>query len=299
MEALLEQDARPRMVDAVLNYCGDMDYKPMSVARTSHGHPKSPGKGGSAAADEGETSVDPNANAMSSLNIEPRHVQIEDGSSVSTHTDLDREGFILMHHPSKVTDFKDMDQIQGIYYPEIRALMKDLVGAEGVEFPPEAGAYRSTKARANESRAAMVVHLDFTDKGANYCMSQELPDRPKNIRRWAFYKIWRALSPVAPVDVPFAVMDSQSLKRTDIVPVDTQYEHIPGVTESAVLHYNPDHRWMYFSQMKRDDIVVFKTYDSDSSKNFPVAHTAFTDTSAPDLASRSSFELRTYVCWYE
>ncbi len=59
--------------------------------------------------------------------------------------------------------------------------------------------------------------------------------------------------------------------------------------------YNPGHRWFYFPEMRRNEALVFKCYDSatDSRARF-TAHTAFNDpTSPPDAAPRESIETRT------
>ncbi|AUW57168.1 hypothetical protein C1T17_02765 [Sphingobium sp. SCG-1] len=237
--------------------------------------------------------------SLNALNIQPRTVSILDGSSIATKPQLDCEGFSLLHHPSTVTDFKDKEQIKDIYFPEVSLLLKKILGADLVEFPYSTGAYRSSRPAEGEVGGALMPHIDFSTTGAVETISRLIPNRLEGVRRWGIYQIWRALSPKAPVDMPLAFLDGQSVDLADYIPVDTNSDHV-GKYETLVLRYNPGHRWIYFSEMTRDDVVVFKTYDSDAAKNVPIGHTAFTDPSAPaDAARRTSHELRAFVGWYD
>jgi hypothetical protein len=58
--------------------------------------------------------------------------------------------------------------------------------------------------------------------------------------------------------------------------------------------WNDQHRWYYFPQMRADEALLIKTFDSatDGRARFSV-HTAFEDPSAPaDAAPRESIETR-------
>jgi hypothetical protein len=61
--------------------------------------------------------------------------------------------------------------------------------------------------------------------------------------------------------------------------------------------YRPGHQWFYAPQMRTDEVLLLKCYDSaqDGGTRF-VPHTAFTDPTAPaDAPPRESIELRTFV----
>ena len=60
-----------------------------------------------------------------------------------------------------------------------------------------------------------------------------------------------------------------------------------------IFHYNPQHRWWYFPDLDRDQVLMFKFYDSDQSRAWRVPHTAFLDTSFTDCHVRESIEYRT------
>ena len=54
--------------------------------------------------------------------------------------------------------------------------------------------------------------------------------------------------------------------------------------ENYVMKYSPKHRWWYFPKITPDQVILLKTYDSDTSgKARFVSHSAFVDpTSPPD-----------------
>jgi hypothetical protein len=64
---------------------------------------------------------------------------------------------------------------------------------------------------------------------------------------------------------------------------------------AAIFHYNPNHRWWYFSNMTREEIVLLKFHDSDSTRALRTPHTAFRDPSFPDAKIRESIEFRTFA----
>ncbi len=64
---------------------------------------------------------------------------------------------------------------------------------------------------------------------------------------------------------------------------------------AAIFHYNPDHRWWYFSNMTRTEVLLFKFHDSDSSRALRTPHTAFHDPSFPNAHTRESIEFRTFA----
>ena len=59
--------------------------------------------------------------------------------------------------------------------------------------------------------------------------------------------------------------------------------------------YNPRHRWVYFPEMRTDEALLIKCFDSarDGRARLSV-HTAFEDPSTPpDAPARESIEIRT------
>ncbi len=67
---------------------------------------------------------------------------------------------------------------------------------------------------------------------------------------------------------------------------------------AAIFRHSPAHRWWYFSQMTRDEVIMLKFHDSDRSVAWRTPHTAFFDPSFPDAKIRCSIECRS-VAYFE
>jgi hypothetical protein len=74
-------------------------------------------------------------------------------------------------------------------------------------------------------------------------------------------------------------------------------EDAPGAS-GFEFHHNPDHRWWYFPDMTRDEILLFKLNDSDQSVAWRVPHSAFHDKAAKATEPRHSIEFRT-IAYFE
>ena len=75
---------------------------------------------------------------------------------------------------------------------------------------------------------------------------------------------------------------------------------VPGEDDmiaATILRYRPGHAWWYFPNMTRDDVLLFKFYDSDHSVTWRCPHTAFHDASFANAQIRSSIETRCVAFW--
>src|SRR3990172_612839 len=88
------------------------------------------------------------------------------------------------------------------------------------------------------------------------------------------------------------VREETSMAQSDFVATEMKYRDRSGETYSV--SHNPEHRWSYFSQMTRDEVLLFKCYDSaEDGRARYGAHSAFdfpTPTSA--IPTRESVEAR-------
>jgi hypothetical protein len=138
------------------------------------------------------------------------------------------------------------------------------------------------------------VHNDYTEWSATKRVRDLLPDEADELlqRRFAIVQVWRPIR--HPVECwPLAIADAQSLSPADMVVTERRYEDRIGQT--SAITYNPAHRWYWFPQMRPDEALVFKVYDSmkDGRARF-TAHTAFDDpTTPPHARPRESIEIRT------
>ena len=130
----------------------------------------------------------------------------------------------------------------------------------------------------------------------------------KGYSRFIATSLWRAFSD-PPQDWPLALCDARSvgvdegtrntLHIVDQIPDEqTMLRDMPNedsLIAAAIFHYNPNHRWWYFSHLTRDEVVLLKFHDSDRSRAMRVPHTAFRDTTFPDAKPRHSIECRSFA----
>lgn len=247
-----------------------------------------------------------NDQSLNQLKLDPRVVPIVDGRSCREPPSLAREGLGLFECPTQVKEFRDVAEVERVYWREVQELILRLTGADAVVVTGPAilrFAERSNEAGGRDnSRAARFVHIDTSDRTAAEFALAAAPKDPRAIRRTAQHNIWRTFS-APPQDVPLAVCDARTVAPSDVVPADAMFDK-GGVVrwkfEALLLRYNPAHRWYFFSDMTRDDVLVFKRNDTDPGEPHQVPHSAFTDLRVPvGTEPRASVEMRTMAYWYE
>lgn len=247
-----------------------------------------------------------NDNTHDVLNVIPRAVAIEDVRYRATPPSLDIEGFRLYPHVSSVRDFRDRNEIERVHTDEIRELLLTVSGADHVTVTAPGilrFAERSKESGAhNNSRPARFVHVDVSDATATNFYARSRPDNGRRVRRSAQYNLWRALSP-PPQDVPLAVCDARSLGAEDLIPADAIFDHNGVVAfsfEALLIRHNPRQHWAFYSNMRPDEVLVFKTNDTDPECAHCVPHGAFDDPDCPpDVPPRTSIEMRGIAYWFE
>jgi hypothetical protein len=108
--------------------------------------------------------------------------------------------------------------------------------------------------------------------------------------------VWRPIRGTV-LSSPLAICDARSVSPHDLIPAERH--HRDRVGEIYQLAFNPGHRWYWFPQMRRNEALVFKCYDSekDGRARF-TAHASFDDPLAPaDAPVRESIEVRTLAFW--
>ena len=152
----------------------------------------------------------------------------------------------------------------------------------------------------DNSRPARFAHVDISDPtAAAFAQRAAPPGRP--LARFAHYNVWRALS-APPQDVPLAVCDARTVRAADLIAADAVFD-APGEPEwsfeGLVLAHAPGHRWHWFSDMHREEALVFKTTTAR-----PVVRTAYRtwlSTIPParrEWAPRASIEMRALALWF-
>jgi hypothetical protein len=221
---------------------------------------------------------------------------------------LNHHGFMLARWPSAVADFRNKADVDAVYPREVERAVKDLTGADVVL--PLGYMLRSAGTTGGGVQPpASDVHVDMsTDRAgrlASAIYAKHFPGRAK-FKRFIASSLWRPVSK-PPHDWPLAVCDGSSVDPNEGVPnimviVDVLPDpnaipaDLPGADKmpaASVFYFNAAHRWWYFPEMTRDEILLVKLHDSDHSKAWRAPHTSFRDPSVTNGVPRESIEFRT------
>ena len=264
---------QPHHVAGVLNYLADRNERPVSYT-----YRPPPG-------------VSPRTG-----NYVKHTMPIYDGRAIADRISLDKQGFAIEHQLTKIANFYDEPEVRSFYYPEVERLVKESTGAVRVlVFDHNVRSREKMKQGAkNVSEPVKVAHNDYTLKSGPQRVRDLLPDEAKALlkNRFAFINVWRPIS-IEPVqESPLAVCDAQSMALEDFVRHVLKYRDRDGEVYSVA--YNPNHKWYYIPQQRKDEVLLLKCYDSDDRAARFTAHSAFADpTSPPDAPARESIEART------
>jgi hypothetical protein len=247
---------------------------------------------------------------------------IRDGRDVREHLTLDSHGFRLLDHRSVIGDFHDKEVVDRLYPDEAVALIKEATGAASVvsrgwmirtsgDISRRVEKVVGYRHQGGIQPPAGEVHVDFSPRSAPRLAEQihrdAFPDAG-GFSRFIAFSLWRAFSP-PPQDCPLAVCDGRSLADDEGVPntlhvvdempsPEAMLAEMPGEDEriaASIFRHRPGHRWWYFSNMRADEALLFKFYDSDHSVAWRCPHTAFHDNSLPGVRIRESIEMRLFA----
>jgi len=228
-------------------------------------------------------------------------ISIYNGRTRPDGFSLDREGFMLSSQASAVEDFYDDDAIAAVYEAEVKTLVRGATGAHRVDIFDHTR--RSSSLEVQKERqireSASIIHNDYTARSGPRRLRDHFADAPGEAdallsRRFAIVNVWRSIRGTVH-SAPLAFCDASSVAPEDLVSVERQAKDRIGEIQLAT--YNPAHRWYYFPEVQSGEVLLFKTYDSetDGRARFTI-HTSFDDpTAAPDSPPRESIETRCLV----
>lgn len=229
---------------------------------------------------------------------EAKRVRIHNGRVSGERFSLPDHGFAFLNQPSAMTDFYDEDAVVSVHYPETEALIKAQSGAARVLV------FDHTLRTADTSRHAErwirepvhSAHNDYTELSAPQRVRDFLPDEADALlqRRFGIVQTWRPIN--RPIESePLALIDGKTIPKKGFIAYQRRYRDRTG--ETYHIAHDPAHRWYYFPRMTRDEVIVFKVFDTDPSAGVPfTAHSAFNDPNTPEGANiRESIEMRALV----
>ncbi|KAK4494239.1 hypothetical protein PRZ48_014537 [Zasmidium cellare] len=252
---------------------------------------------------------------------EPHDVNIFDLRESSEKVEVDKQGFQLVQHSALDNDLTDPDFVKTKVYDDTAELLKKATGASRVHVfshiirkqtwasAVEAGKHLPDKQTQSSMSSAMFIHVDQSYEGAAEVFRDNLPAEDAarlSKSRWAIINVWRPIQQTIRRE-QLAFCDARTVPEEDLYPVRAQlpakgsgtYEDVSkgGTFETWHLLANPSHKWFYCSELKPDESLLIKCYDSKKDGRARLTpHTAFSsdrDSGPP----RQSVEVRSLVFW--
>ncbi|HXK30688.1 MAG TPA: CmcJ/NvfI family oxidoreductase [Candidatus Binatia bacterium] len=261
-------------VEALLNYLVDTGEKPESYGGVS------------------QTMADQKRKGQ----YEEHKMTVTNGRQMIGQFSLEREGFIFVNHETKVKNFYDEGEVRSVYYAETEQLVKEISGAKRVVVFDHTLRSADPGMREEKQISGPVrnAHNDYTEWSGPQRVRDLLPDEAEELlkRRFAVVQTWRPIN--KPVQREhLAIADARSVGIKELIPSARVYPDRRGEVYHST--YNPEHRWYYFPNMRRNEAIVFKCYDSERDGRARwTAHCGFDDpTSSPGAPPRESIEMRT------
>lgn len=238
--------------------------------------------------------------------LESREVAITDFRGRRNEAKLSTTGFELFDHQSRVTDFTSETQLSQIYIPEIKALISAITGAPKLYATPpvlrrdQRGLHLDTHTKQTVPPVRMV-HADYPREDFHTFARKHMRERMQIsdereadhwlAGRYATYSVWRTVTS-PPQDCPLAFIDRRTIAPMDMV--------VGRAADFCTLFctWSARHQWGYFSDMTRDEVVIFLAFDSADDALPGPPHSAFDDPTCPaDAAPRLSCEVRVWAYW--
>lgn len=226
---------------------------------------------------------------------------------------LDVNAFELVEHHTSMSpgSFLQDDTVRAVYYKEVAEAMKRATGAAYVQVfhhqvRSEARAQGPPGGSSQVQGYAQGIHSDSSPFHAESVFLQSVDaasakagiDLSKG--RFLYLNGWRNITDTPIADNALAVCDETSLVAPDDYALTDLYSEGYKLQQYVLNDRNSSsHRWFYFPQMTKDELLLFKQWDSDSSLTGRCGfHTSFKDpNSASDAPSRESIEVRA-LCYF-
>jgi hypothetical protein len=126
-------------------------------------------------------------------------------------------------------------------------------------------------------------------------LREKFPEEAEEIMkgRWQALNLWRPIKTV--LRDPLAISDATSVPMSDQYTFTSSAQ--PGKLPVRILFTRAGehsmHRWYYLKEQRPDELLIFKTFDSDeNARTRMVTHTSFVDPKAEHMPTRESIEIR-------
>lgn len=258
--------------EATLNYAGEVDHDPVTVA-----------------IHDGRTALDRLSFDECGFTLLEHKSRVRDWS--------DEEELQAVHVPEierLVTQFMGCDH--AIVYPPL--VRSPRSASQVADFAPILSVHSDfTEDYGRMVREAGRPYREFLDP---LLAESDLElDDVINAERVALIQFWRNTGPQYP-DYPFALCDAGTVPHSQLIPILVPEYGGQRLEFEAFAVRKPDkiedNAWYTFPGLTADEVVVLRTYDSERQKQgqaFWTPHTAFPDPlTGPDAPRRESVEMR-------
>ncbi len=239
------------------------------------------------------------ADAQLSISAEFEDRQVEIFDARNKAFELDQQGFTLCQQASSIDDFYALEDSRERYEAELIELLIAATGASDALVFDHTLRSDSSMVRGERTtrEPAGVIHNDYTDASGVKRLRDLLdPDEAERRLkgRFAIINTWRSIAgPV--LNSPLACCDARTLAEEDCVASERRAKERVG--ELELVTWNREHRWYYYPEMTRDEVLLIKTFDSSTDGRARRSiHSAFDNPVAPaDAPPRESIESRLLV----
>lgn len=232
---------------------------------------------------------------------------------------LTGNGFLLAKHESSVADWYDEEHVKRSYYPEAEKLVRGLL-PEAVEVCALGHLVRNETGEPGRLGPHHIVHNDFTDEyGERMAQGLAMVERGEMPKENAKYfegltahavspsmilshrvlvlNLWRSTGERPLERNPLALCDSRTIKREDLMETALpgyNGQNLDPPLKVFTAKHNPDQKWYYFPNLTREEVMVFRTFDShpDQGTFVPTLHSAISLPEQDEKAKRESCEVR-------
>lgn len=221
---------------------------------------------------------------------------IADARSSKEVFSVQKQGFELVKAPTNHKDFTDANAIEASYYDEVIAIIKATTGVKDVfvfDHTVRRGSADSSRKPAHH------VHNDYTEQTAQSRAEERIGAEQfakLEGRRMIQINLWRPLVDIVKRS-PLAFCNAASVNPKDLLVSKIHFPDTDHVGQIYALRKAAEQQWVYFSEMKHDEVVLIKGFDSekDGVARF-TPHTAFEyPDQDPTVGARASIEVRTFA----
>jgi len=231
-------------------------------------------------------------------------------------------GFELVPHTTAVSQWSDDDELAEVHHLEMEELARTMTGCDVALVSNHIKRGPDHARRHQDLAPISFVHSDFA-AGYDDLVRQSYTDVEREgtrrtlerngvtaddvaaASRLVILQFWRNIG-AAKMDFPLAFCDARTVSPADGRPIavndyagsGTDFEAIAVLAPTSASPY----RWYAFPELSDDEVVAFRTYDTDlveRGATWFTPHSAFRDPSVEiGRPARSSIELRA-ICLFE